>query len=128
MLKRGVLFGIVFVLCILIVPGQLTLHVKRGNLWTIYLEQNCESILLLFKDGTLIVATCYLENMVVIPWEYVFSEGREPKDLLVVIHNHLGIERWSSMDNYTNHMFRDKGYAGPILLKLGNGQVIEWED
>jgi len=122
------LFGIVFVLCILIVPGQVTLYVKSGNLWVTSLEKNAESICLLFKDGTLIVATCYMENFVAIPWETAFSEGRTPADLLVVIHNHLTLDRWSSMDDKTNHLFRESGYLGPILLRLGSGEVIEWKE
>lgn len=121
------MFGIVFVLCILIVPGQVQLYVRSGNLWTMLLERNCESIVLLFKDGTLIVATCYMEHFVAIPWETAFSEGRRPCDLLVVIHNHTGICRWSEMDNKTNTLFRERGFAGPILLRLGSGETLCWD-
>ena len=125
MLKRGVLFVIVFLLCLIATSSQL--YVRRGNLWDMTLERNYECVLLLFKDGTLIIATLQMENVVAIPWEYAFT-GREPKDLLVVIHNHMGIDRWSEMDRETNRLFRRKGYAGPILLRLGNGETIEWED
>ena len=121
------MFGIVFVLCILIVPGQISLYVQSGNLWNTYLGGPWEATVLLFKDGTLIVATCYMENFVAVPWEMAFSEGRRPCDLLVVIHNHPNLDRWSSMDDKTNHMFRDHGYLGPILLRLGSGEVIEWD-
>jgi len=124
--RRAFLFGLVFALCILIVPGQV--YVRSGNLWDTYLEKNVESILMLFEDGELIVATCYMGYAVVIPWEAAFSEGREPKDLLVIIHNHTDIDRWSEMDIDTNRMFRNKGYAGPILLRLSNGKTIRWED
>jgi hypothetical protein len=82
---------------------------------------------MLFQDGTLLVATMNLSVAVGMPWDVAFSDGREPKDLLVIIHNHVGIERWSEMDKETNRMFRRRGYAGPILLRLGNGKVVEWE-
>jgi hypothetical protein len=125
-MRRTGLFALIFVLCILTVPGQLQIYVRSTNLWDTSLERNCESILLLFKDGTLIVATCYTENFVAIPWDMAFSRGRTPADMLVVIHNHLTLDRWSKMDDKTNHMFRDRGFAGPILLRLGNGETIEW--
>ena len=125
-MKRIGLFGMIFVLCILLVPAQV--YVKKGNLWDICLEKNAESILMLFAGGTIIVATLHLEYAVAIPWEAAFSDGREPKDLLVIIHNHLGIDRWSEIDDKTNHMFRERGYKGPILLRLGSGQILRWED
>ena len=127
MVRRGVLFGIVFVLCILIVPGQVSLYVQSGNLWTAYLGGCWERNVLLFKDGALVGATCYMENFVAIPWDTAFSEGRRPCDLLVVIHNHLTLDRWSTMDDKMNHLFRARGYDGPILLRLGSGEVIEWD-
>lgn len=123
MLKRGVLFGIVFTLIILVVPGQI--YLRRANAWDIFMEKNVESCLVLFQDGTVVVATLYMENATVIPPEAL---GGRIRDILVIIHNHLTLERWSEMDKRTNHWLRRKGYAGPILLRLGSGKVIKWED
>ena len=123
-MKRIASFGLIFVLCIL---AQAQVYVKKGNLWDACLEKNVESLLMLFTDGTFLISTCYMENAVVMPWEVAFK-AHEPGDLLVIIHNHLGIDRWSEMDDRTNRMFRERGYAGPILLRLGNGKIIKWED
>lgn len=123
-MRRAVLFGIVFVLCILIVPGQV--YVSRVNLWKTYLEKNVECSVLLYQDGTLVITTLYMENATVLPPGVL--ESRPMNTLLLVAHNHVTLDRWSSMDDETNHWLRGKGYTGPILLVLGNGKTIRWED
>ena len=125
-MRRVFLMAAVFALLISLSPAQV--YVQRGNLWDACLERNYECLLMLFKDGTLIVSSVHSEYIVVIPWEAAFANGRKPGDLLVIIHNHIGIGRWSDMDRDTNKMFRRRGYLGPILLRLGNGECIEWED
>lgn len=125
-MRRAILSVVVFALIISISPAQV--YVQRGNLWDFYLEKNYECLLMLFKNGEMFVSTVHSECIVLTPWDTVFADGREPKDLLVIIHNHVGINRWSRMDMETNRMFRRRGYAGPILLRLGSGETIEWED
>ena len=125
-MKRAVLLVIVFVLCLLISPAQI--HIQRGNLWDSCLQKNVETLLILFKDGTTFIVTAHMANLVPIPMDHIFCEGREPGDVVVIIHNHLDLSRWSEMDEATNRMFRRVGCRGAILLRLGSGKVIEWED
>lgn len=120
------MFGIVFVLCMLIVPGQ-SIYVRSGNLWATSLSGNCESLLMLFRDGTVLVMTEYLDRRVSLPWDYVFK-GRSPGDLLIVIHNHLGISRWSEADCRIYRTLREAGFKGYFLCRLGNGDILQMED
>ena len=124
-MKRAVLFGIVFVLCILVVPGQI--YVSRGNFYDTFLKGNGENILLLFRDGTFFAITENLEHRVSFPWGYVFKE-RSPKDLILVIHNHMGISRWSDADKRIYYSLRKAGFRGCFLCRLGNGQIISIEE
>lgn len=119
------MFGIVFALCILIVPGQV--YVQSGNLWGTYLGKNSEHLLLLFKDGEMFVITENEESRVPLPWNYVFKK-QSPKDLLVVIHNHLRLGRFSEADHKLYHLLSDAGFKGRFLCRLGSGKIIEMED
>jgi len=126
MAKRQFLLGIVFTLCAMIVPGQL--HVQHGNLWDRYLCRNAEHLLILFKNGELVIATENLENKVAFPWSYLFEDlGYKPDDILVVIHNHLGIGRWTESDKKVYHRLREAGFRGFFGCRLGSGKVI-WFD
>jgi hypothetical protein len=124
-MRKVALCGLIFVICLLTVGGQV--YVKRGNLWAMSLEKNVESSLMLFRDGTVLMVTEYLPNRVTLPWGYVFK-GRSPKDLLIVIHNHVGLGRWSDADMSIYHRLRAGGFAGKFLLCLGNGSVVDMED
>ena len=124
-MRKAVLFGIVFALCILIAPSQI--YVTRGNLWKTYLSGNAESLLLLFKDGELLVITENEENRVTIPWDYVFK-NHEPSELLVVIHNHLRLDGWSESDKRLYHLLKNRGFSGRFLCRLGSGKIIEMEN
>ena len=97
------------------------------NLWDIYLCPNVESSLLLFRDGGCVVVTENREDRVLFPWDEVF-QNRKPGDLLLIIHNHLRIGRWSESDHRLYHRLREAGFKGEFLCRLGNGVVIIMED
>jgi len=126
-MKRSALLLVVFALVAIQASSQINVYVSRGNLWEAYLTQNAETALLLFRDGELVLMTENLENRVAFVWDEVFKD-QSPGDLLVVIHNHLGLCRWSEQDIRLYHRLRQAGFKGEFLLRLGSGKVIKLED
>ena len=124
-MRRGTLLVVVLALCALTAWGQV--YIRSANLWKMLLTQNCESLILLFKDGSLVIITENDERRVSLPWDVVFKD-RLVKDLVVVIHNHLGIDRWSIADRSMYHRLRGEGFVGLFLCRLGSGKIIEMED
>ena len=126
-MRRAILFGLVFILCTTIANEQI--YFQSINLWDICLSKNAESVVLLFKDGTMFALTENLENRVTLPWAYLFEWKKyRAEDLIFVIHNHLGIDRWSVEDEVVYYRLKIAGFKGYFLLRLGNGAVIKWGD
>jgi len=126
-MRRAILFGLVFILCATIANEQI--YFQSINLWDICLSKNAESVVLLFKDGTMFALTENLENRVTLPWAYLFEWKKyRAEDLIFVIHNHLGIDRWSVEDEVVYYRLKIAGFKGHFLLRLGNGAVIKWGD
>jgi hypothetical protein len=122
-MRRPILLGAALILCAIVANEQV--YMESLNLWDACLARNAESSLLLFRDGSLVVVTENLGNRVTLPWTYLFDgKKHRVEDLLLVIHNHLGIGRWSVADRALYHRLRNAGFRGYFLLRLGSGAVI----
>jgi len=126
-MRRAILFCLTFILCVSAANEQI--YFQSINLWDICLPKNAEGAVLLFKDGTMFALTENLENRVMLPWAYLFEWKKyRAEDLILVIHNHLGIDRWSVEDEVVYYRLKIAGFKGCFLLRLGNGAVIKWGD
>ena len=130
-----VFFAVMAMLCVVLAPNKtepvstpqsitpnarflmsigIPLYAEVGNVWAGAFTEPFESAYFLFKDGTLIRFTNHLESMIFFPdlEEFFETYGLEIKDLLIVVHNHLTPNRFSSADIGTYHYLKKRGFVG----------------
>ena len=124
----GVAVGLIFVLPDDVVTvEETTIHVAKANLWDELGREPYERLMILYKDGTLYSMTQREPHKVAIPIDYLERvEGKATSDIIVIIHNHLGIGRASLADIALYHTLRNRGFAGFFLIKLGTGTILEY--
>jgi len=113
--------AVVFCLAFLPVPtgttGQSDLAYElRFNIYRVVFTEPFESVLFLFRDGTIFIYTTHEENIISIPSGVLlqrFQElKRDPKDILLVVHNHLDPGRFSALDIAFYYRLRGYGFNG----------------
>lgn len=105
-------------------------HVVAGNLWTeIFGRVPIERVLVLFKDGDCFVITSEEPHRVEFPTAWMFGEAKKkPGDILLIIHNHTGVGRFSPQDKALYRRLRGMGFTGRFLLLLPTGTVLEYAE
>ena len=79
-----------------------------------------ETLLLIFRDGTMIAITARLKNVIPIsPWairEIIGRHNKKIKDIALAIHNHLIPARESFGNKYVYRKFRELGFKGVFCI------------
>ena len=94
---------------------QIPLHAKINNMWEGAFTEPFEIAYFLFKDGTIVQFTNFLEFAIFFPpnlEEFFEVNGLKIEDLLVVVHNHLTPTRFSPADIGTYHYLKNRGFNG----------------
>jgi hypothetical protein len=109
--------------------GEGPLYIEKGNAWSSLGKDPVERVCVMFKNGDSYVLTQNEANHISFPLDYFTEkEGKRISDVMCIIHNHLGLSRFSRQDVIFYNFLKTKGFRGFFLLKLGNGRVIDYEE
>jgi len=123
--------ALILLIAVVVVAAGLTclpdVHVARGNLWAqVFDKEPVEKLLVLFKDGRYFLFTNYDPNGVEFPESWLFcDQGKKPGEIVLVIHNHPNLGRFSAKDIALYRRLRREGFSGEFLLYLPTGTVLE---
>ena len=96
-------------------------YITKGNLYKEIFTEPIESMMFLFVDGRFYIFTsCYphkVEGQISAVVEYFEKkEKQQISDLVLVVHNHLDISRFSEQDDDTYRYLKQSGFAGRFLI------------
>ena len=101
----------------LIIPEDVTFYIKTANIFDEMFTSPCEEIILLFRDGRVVVSTNNLDATVFFPYVYLDNVGRDVKDLTHVIHSHPVGGAWFSLaDRNLYKSLKLQGFTGAFLV------------
>lgn len=96
-------------------------YVRKGSLYDNIFTEPVESAVFLFQDGRIYVFTVYDETKVegsisvIVEW-FEKAEKQKMCDLLLVVHNHLTLDRFSAADIETSIYLQQSGFEGRFLI------------
>jgi len=102
-------------------PAQLIpVYIKSGNVFSALFTEPFETMVILARDGNLFTFTTKHDWIIAIPpsyiYEHLLKRNVEPKDILIIIHNHLAPGAFSPGDIAFYHYFRNRGFRGVFCI------------
>lgn len=110
----------------------LPLYISSGDLFASWFTEPIEKAIFIAYNGKHYAFTNQVEDFVVIPLEELTKalkkDGIEIKDLMCVIHNHVGSRPKFSLDDLRYYTYmRERGFNGWFLLWSSPRQrVTDW--
>jgi len=126
-MRKVLVVTIIFI--IFVIPGHLNLspediaiYVSKADLYKELFKEPFEILLLQTWDGKIYTLSNRLDNQIIIPIYYLkeilAKDGYKISDLIVVIHNHHFIFRFSKADLRYYRLLKQEGFHGLFLLYL----------
>jgi len=126
----GILIIIIFCSPIHYYSYQDFTYVYRGNIFDGKFTEPFESLFVILYDGTEFRFTLRHKSMVKLPVDYFLrqlkKEGKDIKDVAIMIHNHFRNYKFSFRDEVMLHQLRNMGYEGSFCIYFTpTGKVTE---
>lgn len=128
----GVLALILFGLICAGSQEMLPVYFSKGNLFSKCFNEPIEKVVFVAKNGNSYAFTNHMEERVVLPLDELVKtlgeDGLEIKDLMLIVHNHIGSRPRFSLADLKYHTYmREKGFNGWFLLwSSPRGKITDW--
>lgn len=103
----------------LLLFGQ-TVYIKKGNLFKEFFREPFESAVFIFKDGTFYVFSTHHEIGIFYPVAYILDyfkkNGKDMKDVAIIVHNHQEPTPFSPGNNTVYHYLKNRGFNGLFII------------
>jgi len=102
-------------------PAQsIPVYETSGNIFEPLFREPFETMIILGSDGIFYTFTSHHALTIAIQpaqvYEHLLKENIEPKDIVIIIHNHLYPGEFSPGDNYFYRYFVKRGFQGAFCI------------
>lgn len=99
---------------------HITAYITTGNIFSGLFTEPFETMVLLARDGTFFAFTTQHDWIIAVSPSYVherlLKENIEPKDIVIIIHNHLSPGNFSTGDTAFYRYFQRRGFKGSFCV------------
>lgn len=118
-MKRGF---VVFVLLLFISPSGVNLYISDWNIFADVFNDPFESCVMVLNDGKCIQFSTHDSDRIAAGL-YVFEfllekHGRTLNEVVIIMHNHFAIPRFSEPDIKTYNYLRERGFTGSFGIYI----------
>jgi len=109
------------------------IYIKEGNIYKGFFTEPFETLLLIFKDGTVFALSTHHAHSIQIHFgwlcDFLKRKGKTIEDLIIAIHNHSIPASFTEGNMFYYHKLREAGFTGLFCIYYTfSGKVRVYEE